>query len=147
MAFLGPTIERTRATLDAAMLAARLEQNGYGWWVLEVKNDVPFAGLVALQNVPFEAHFTPALEVGWRLAAEQWGNGYATEGARAALAFAFGQLGRNEVVAMTAKINLQSQRVMQRLGMTNDLAEDFENPRVAEGAKLRPHVLYRKRSV
>jgi len=96
-----------------------------------------------LQDVPFAAHFTPALEVGWRLAAEFWGNGYATEGARAALAFAFQTLHRSEVIAMTAKINVRSQRVMQRLGMAYDPGDDFDSPRVADGSPLRPHVLFR----
>lgn len=140
---LAGTIERERALADAAKIAERLTENGYGWWVVEVKGGAPYVGHVALQDVPFAAHFTPALEVGWRLAAEFWGNGYATEGARAALAFAFETLHRSEVIAMTAKINVCSQRVMQRLGMTYDSGDDFDNPRVADGSPLRPHVLFR----
>jgi len=101
--------------------------------------------VIALQDVPFEAHFTPALEVGWRLRHDHWGHGYATEAARAALAFVFSELQRDEVVAMTAAINERSQRVMQRLGMTRDPNGDFEHPAVAEGHPLRPHVLYRIR--
>ncbi|GAC1299297.1 MAG: GNAT family N-acetyltransferase [Vulcanimicrobiaceae bacterium] len=145
MTWLGGTFGRERAAEDAAMLGARLERNGFGWWVVEVKGGAPFAGLVALQDVPFVAPFTPALEVGWRLAAGAWGNGYATEGARAALAHAFGALDRSEVVALTAKTNEPSQRVMRRLGMTYDPADDFDNPRVAVDSPLRPHVLYRLR--
>ena len=143
MAFLGPTRERARALADAEVLSASLERNGYGWWVAELKETAAFAGLIALQDIPFEAHFTPALEVAWRLAAEHWGNGYATEGARAALAFAFDTLNRNEVVAITAKINVRSQRVMQRLGMTYDVDGDFDHPRLAQDNPLRAHVLYR----
>jgi RimJ/RimL family protein N-acetyltransferase len=143
MEFLGAPLDAARAIAIGKSLAERHERDGYGWWVVEVKDGPPFAGLIALQDVPFEAHFTPALEVGWRLAAPHWGNGYATEGAAAAIAFAFDELDRSEVVAMTAKRNLQSQRVMQRLGMTCDPADDFDNPRVAEGSALRPHVLYR----
>jgi RimJ/RimL family protein N-acetyltransferase len=138
--FLGPPKERASAIAEAETLAARLIQNGYGWWIVEVKRKNSFVGVVILQDVPFDAHFTPSLEVGWHLAAEHWGNGYATEGARGALAFAFNELGRTEVVAMTAKINLPSQRVMQRLGMTHDVADDFQNPRVAQDSPLRPHV-------
>ncbi len=143
MEFFAGTIERERALADAAKIAERLTENGYGWWVVEVKGGAPYVGHVALQDVPFAAHFTPALEVGWRLAAEFWGNGYATEGARAALAFAFQTLHRSEVIAMTAKINVRSQRVMQRLGMAYDPGDDFDNPRVADGSPLRPHVLFR----
>jgi RimJ/RimL family protein N-acetyltransferase len=99
--------------------------------------------MIVLQEVPFEAHFTPATEVGWWLPYAQWGNGYATEGARAALDYAFGTLGRSEIVAMTTPVNLRSQRVMQRLGMTRDPADDFENPFVEAGHPLRTHVLYR----
>lgn len=120
-----------------------LQINGYGWWALEIKGGARFAGSIALQDVPFESHFTPALEVGWRLAHEHWHQGYATEGARVALRFAFDSLDRREVVAMTARTNLRSQAVMARLQMTRDPADDFENPRVADGHPLKTHVLYR----
>ncbi|HEX6240227.1 MAG TPA: GNAT family N-acetyltransferase, partial [Polyangiales bacterium] len=99
-----------------------------------------FTGL----TVPlFECHFTPCVEVGWRLAAEHWGRGYATEAARAALETAFVHLGLDEVVSFTAVENLRSRRVMERLGMSHDAAGDFEHPGVAKGHRLRPHVLYR----
>jgi len=143
MEFFPGTYTRVEAAATAARMRERLVERGYGWWILEVKDRAPFAGVIALQDVPFDAHFTPALEVGWRLPVDLWGNGYATEGARAALDFAFEQLGRTEVVAMTARLNRPSQRVMQRLGMTYSVADDFENPRIAPGDRLRPHVLYR----
>jgi RimJ/RimL family protein N-acetyltransferase len=143
MEFFPSVSERSEAESMAARLRDRLERDGYGWWVAEVKGGPPFAGVITLQDVPFEMHFTPALEVGWRLVHDQWGCGYATEGARAALDFAFGELGRSEVVSMTAAINTRSQRVMQRLGMTHDSAGDFDHPRLPEGDRLRRHVLYR----
>lgn len=143
MEFFPSTYDRVQAEASASRMRERLDRNGYGWWVLEVKGGPAFAGVIALQDVPFEAHFTPALEVGWRLIYEQWGHGYATEAARAAIDFAFSDLGRTEVVAMTAAINLRSQRVMQRLGMTYDATDDFENPLPDVGDRLRPHVLYR----
>jgi RimJ/RimL family protein N-acetyltransferase len=126
----------------AQRLRADLERRGYGWWVVEVRESA-FAGVVALQEVPFPAHFTPAREIGWRFTPECWGRGYATEGARAALGFAFNRLGWNEVVAMTAVPNIRSQRVMERLGMTRDAGGDFDHPRIEEGHPLRRHVLYR----
>lgn len=124
-------------------LRADLERRGYGWWVVEVRERTAFAGVVALQEVPFQAHFTPAREIGWRFAPECWGRGYATEAARAALGFAFNRLGWNEVVAMTAVRNIRSQRVMERLGMTGVAGGDFDHPRIEEGHLLRRHVLYR----
>ena len=143
MEFFPWTQDRAEAEKMAATLRERFERSGYGWWAIEVKGRAPFAGVIALQEVPFEAPFTPALEVGWRLAHEHWGHGYATEGARAALDFAFAELQRHEVVAMTAAVNVRSQMVMRRLGMTRDEADDFDHPRLAPGHRLRRHVLYR----
>jgi 3-dehydroquinate dehydratase/shikimate dehydrogenase len=145
MEFYTNTYTREHAREMAAYLRMRLEQDGYGYWVVEIKEGSRFAGILALQNVPFEAHFTPAFEIGWRLQFDAWGHGYATEGARALLDFAFDELHRDEVVAMTAVLNVRSQRVMERLGMTHEPADDFENPRVEPGHRLRPHVLYRIR--
>jgi RimJ/RimL family protein N-acetyltransferase len=141
------TSEYTRPIVESAAVLRRreLDERGYGWWVVEVRGGTPFAGVVALGEVPFEAHFTPAREVGWRLAPEHWGKGYATEGARGALEHAFAVLGWDEVVAMTAVQNVRSQRVMDRLGMTRDPSDDFEHPKVREGSPLRRHVLYRLR--
>lgn len=143
MEFFPSTYERAEAEAIAMRLRDMLERDGYGWWALEVKGGPAFAGVIALQNVPFHAHFTPAIEVGWRLAYGQWGKGYATEAARAVLDYAFGKLGRDEVVAMTAALNKRSQRVMERLGMVRDPDGDFEHPRVKPGHRIRPHVLYR----
>lgn len=136
---------QTRAESESSALGmrTRLERDGYGWWVVEIKGEARFGGVIALQPVPFDAPFTPALEVGWRFPYANWGHGFATEGATAALEFAFERLHRDEVIAVTSTLNLRSQRVMQRLGMTRDPREDFDNPRVAEGHRLRPHVLYR----
>jgi RimJ/RimL family protein N-acetyltransferase len=146
MEFMPSLVERADAERSAQRLRERLERDGYGWWVLEVKGGASFAGVVALQNVPFDAPFTPAFEVGWRLRYDQWGHGYATEAARAALGFAFDELGHGEVVALTAAINVRSQAVMRRLGMTRDPLDDFELTRLEPGHRLRPHVLYRIRS-
>lgn len=138
----------TRAEAERTMTLMReyLERDGYGWWVLERKDGASFAGVIALQDVPFSAAFTPATEVGWRLAHAYWGSGYATEGARAALDFAFKQRELLEVVAMTATTNVRSQRVMERLGMTHDPRDDFDHPRIEPGHPLHRHVLYRVRA-
>ena len=91
----------------------------------------------------FEAHFTPAVEVGWRLARDAWGFGYASEAARAAVAVGFDEVGFDEIVSFTATGNVRSMRVMERIGMTHDPADDFDHPALAEGSPLRRHVLYR----
>lgn len=85
----------------------------------------------------------PDLEIGWLLASNYWGKGYAPEAARAALAHAFDNLDAPEVVAYTAAINAPSRRVMEKIGMRYDPSADFEHPRIPEGHRLRPHVLYR----
>ena len=91
----------------------------------------------------FEEHFTPAVEVGWRLARRYWGRGFATEAGRAALDYGFGELELDEIVSFTSELNEPSWRVMERLGMSHDPAGDFDHPRVPVGHPLRPHVLYR----
>lgn len=89
--------------------------------------------------------FAPAVEIGWRLAHEHWGHGYATEAAREVLSVAFGPLGLTEVVSMTAVVNARSRRVMEKLGMQRAPADDFDHPRIPAGHPLRRHVLYRVR--
>jgi RimJ/RimL family protein N-acetyltransferase len=104
----------------------------------------PFIGFVGLSVPRFEAHFTPCVEIGWRLAYEYWGRGYATEAARAVLDFGFQQLALREIVSFTTTANLRSRAVMERIGMTRTPADDFDNPGVPAGHALRRHVLYRK---
>ena len=119
------------------------DEHRFGLWAVEVRDTADFIGFTGLARQTFEAHFTPAVEVGWRLAAHAWGHGYATEAASASLDFAFGDLGLDEVVSMTATSNTRSIAVMERLGMFRDPDDDFDHPRVPEGHPLRPHVLYR----
>ncbi|MGZ4289295.1 MAG: GNAT family N-acetyltransferase [Gaiellaceae bacterium] len=134
----------TREASDAFVdfNVATLAERGWGIWAVEVVATGDFVGFVGLNEPRFEAHFTPAVEVGWRLARDAWGHGYATEGARAALAFAFDEVGLEEIVSFTTVENTRSRRVMERLGMTRDPTDDFDHPRVAD-ERLRPHVLYR----
>jgi RimJ/RimL family protein N-acetyltransferase len=96
-----------------------------------------------LEVPSFCAHFTPCVEVGWRLAFEHWGHGYATEAARLALGYGFGTVALQELVSYTSTTNRRSRAVMERLGMRRDPADDFDYPRLPEGHPLRPHVLYR----
>ncbi|HEY8298115.1 MAG TPA: GNAT family N-acetyltransferase [Candidatus Baltobacteraceae bacterium] len=146
MEFFPSTYARERSIASAATMRAELERDGYGWFVVELKDRMPFAGVIALQPVPFEARFTPAKEIGWRFLPAAWGHGYATEAASAAMRFAFEELGWDQVVALTARINVPSQRVMERLHMTHDPDDDFGHPRVEEGHRLHHCVLYRARA-
>lgn len=125
----------------AARSAERFKADGFGLWAIEAIGECAFAGFVGLAVPSFEASFTPCVEIGWRLAHAAWGRGYATEGARAALDFAFGTLGLPEVVSFTAASNERSRRVMERLGMA--FGGGFEHPRLPAGHPLRGHVLYR----
>lgn len=138
----------TRAESDALLerAATRIAADGYGLWAVEVRATQRMIGFVGLARPSFEAAFTPCTEVGWRLARASWGHGYATEAARAALDVAFGQLGLDEVVSFTFEGNTRSRAVMERLAMTRDPAEDFDHPRLPEGAGVRRQVLYRLRS-
>jgi len=105
----------------------------------------PFAGFVGLAWVRFESRFTPSVEIGWRLAYEHWGRGYATEAAGTALAFGFERLGLDEIVSFTVPGNARSRRLMERIGMVRDPGGDFEYPGLPAGHPLRRHVLYRVR--
>jgi RimJ/RimL family protein N-acetyltransferase len=127
----------------AERIEAGFERDGFGPWAVEVPGVAPFVGFVGLSLPAFEAPFTPCVELGWRIAAEHWNRGYATEAARAALAFAFGELRLSEVVAFTVPANLPSRRVMEKLGMRRDAAGDFDHPWLPAGYPLRRHVLYR----
>ncbi len=135
---------RDRAESVASMerFEASFEANGFGFWVMDLP-DAGFIGFCGLAVPRFTAHFTPCVEIGWRMARAHWGRGYATEAAHAALADGFSRLGLTEVVAFTAEGNLPSRRVMERIGMSRDLAGDFDHPSVPPDHALSRHVLYR----
>ena len=134
----------TRTQSDAIVTERILPgfaERGFGLWAVEVPGVVPFIGFVGLQAPAFEAHFTPCVEIGWRLAFPFWGNGYATEAARVAVAFGFTTADLDEIVSFTVPANRRSVAVMERLGMRYD--GEFEHPRLPAGHPLRRHVLYR----
>jgi RimJ/RimL family protein N-acetyltransferase len=138
----------TREESDAMVgrIRAAMEKNGFGFWAVEVPGVADFVGFIGLSIPSFAAPFMPCVEIGWRIAVEHWDKGIATEGARAALDAAFGELGLSEVVSFTVTGNTRSRRVMERLGMRHDAREDFDHPNVPEGHPLRRHVLYRIRT-
>jgi RimJ/RimL family protein N-acetyltransferase len=119
------------------------QQHGFGLFAAELRATQAFLGYVGLAVPSFEASFLPAVEIGWRLAADYWGQGLATEGAREVLRYAFEVIGLSSVVSFTVPANLRSRRVMEKLGMKHDTKDDFEHPRLPEGHPLRHHVLYR----
>ena len=127
----------------AARIRARLDEQGFGLWAVEVPEAADFIGYVGLSAPAFEARFTPCIEIGWRLAFDHWNKGYATEAASAVLAHAFGPLGLKEVVSFTTPANQRSRRVMERIGMRRAPEDDFDHPGLPPGHRLRPHVLYR----
>lgn len=119
------------------------EARGYGLWAVERTDAEQFIGYVGLWEAPAEVHFAPALEIGYRLGREHWGQGYATEAALTVRDTAFGPLGLENVLSFTAEINTPSRAVMERIGLRRDVDGDFDHPRVPEGNPLRRHVLYR----
>jgi RimJ/RimL family protein N-acetyltransferase len=144
MRFYPAVLDRAASDALADRFAARLAEQGWGLWAVEVLDGDSFIGSVGLNAPTFDAHFTPAVEVGWRLLPAYWGEGYATEAARAAVDFGFARLGLDEIVSFTTTANQPSRRVMERLGMTHDPADDFDHPALT-GWPLRRHVLYRLR--
>lgn len=144
MEYLRPVAEPGAAEAWVARVRAHWRQHGFGQWVVEILGEASLVGVVGLIRISYEAHFTPAVEVAWRLVRAQWGRGYATEAARAAVDYGFGTLGLTEIVAITVPANLRSRRVMERLGMTRTPEDDFDHPDVPEGP-LKRCVLYRLR--
>lgn len=135
--------EESDALVDR--IEQHFEDHGFGLWALEIPKVTPFAGFVGLSISRFEAHFTPCVEIGWRLQTQYWGQGLATEAARAVLDFAFEKLHLDQVVSFTSKCNLRSQRVMQRIGMSTSSEDNFLHPLLPRDHQLAPHVLYRAR--
>lgn len=136
-------LDRDASDALADRIEAHFADHGFGPWAIEVAGGASFVGYAGLARVGFEAHFTPAVELLWRLGRSAWGHGYATETALEACRVAFEELGVSELVAFTVPGNVRSRAVMERVRMTHDAADDFEHPRLAEGHPMRRHVLYR----
>jgi RimJ/RimL family protein N-acetyltransferase len=138
-------LSRMESDALADRIVSDLDRLGFGLYAAELRPGGEFIGYIGLSEPGFEAHFMPAVEIGWRLAARYWNRGLATEGARAVVRHAFGHLGLNELVSMTLPANLASRRVMEKIGMTHDPADDFDHPRLPDGHRCKRHVLYRLR--
>lgn len=133
--------------LESASMIGRVRghfaEHGFGLWALERKDSGEFIGFTGLGVVGFDAPFTPAVEIGWRLAKEHWGLGYASEAAWTTLRCGFDRLALKEIVSFTAQSNLPSEKVMQAIGMRHAPEDDFDHPKLAVDHPLRRHVLYR----
>jgi RimJ/RimL family protein N-acetyltransferase len=138
MRYFPSTLDREQSDAMADWASGFIAERGWGLWAVEVPGVAPFIGFVGL-SVP---RFMPdAVEIGWRLAREHWGHGYATEAARESLRIGFEEVGLDEIVSFTSTINEPSRRVMERIGMTRDPARDFDHPNVPEGP-LKRHIFY-----
>ena len=141
--FLPGPLSRAESDTRADRIEAHFQRHGFGLWAVEVPGVTRFAGFIGLAVPGFEAPFTPCVEIGWRLDADHWNRGYATEGARASLEFGLRSLQLEEIVSFTVPANLRSRRVMEKIGMTHSASDDFDHPLLPEGHRLRRHVLYR----
>src|SRR5271165_5968149 len=141
MRFLRSVLTREESDAYVRRAQRHLADHGFCKWAVEAPGVAPFIGAVGLSLVRFNPSFTPAVEVAWRLNRRFWGQGYVTEAARAAIADGFDRVGLKEIVAITTLGNIQSQRVMERLGMTR--AIEFDHPSLPEDSPLRRHILYR----
>ena len=139
-----PNVFSHQETVDlVTKIKNKFRANGFGFYSCELKTTGQFIGSIGLNVPDFSAHFTPCVEVGWRVAKEFWGQGLAVEAAQRSLEIGFNQFGLDQIMSFTAKINTNSQRVMQKLGMTNNEAEDFHHPKLDHNHSLALHVLYR----
>lgn len=143
MRFFSHPLDRAASDAFAGRIEAQFERRGFGLWAVERQADGAFLGFTGLAHQDFQAAFTPCVEVGWRLAREVWGHGYATEAAREALRFGFESVGLREIVSLTSVGHEGSRRVMERLGMRHDPADDFDYRPMQEDDPHRRHVLYR----
>ena len=141
MEYFPSTLSPKESDELAERITNKINHNGWGFWAVEVKNKHPFIGFVGLNRPDYELPFSPCVEIGWRLDAPYWGNGYATEAAKAAIAFTFQTLELEKIVSFTALINERSQAVMRRLNMVR-APETFLHPKVPAGHTLQEHCLY-----
>jgi ribosomal-protein-alanine N-acetyltransferase len=145
MEMLLPFPDRAASDAWVGRMQAHCDEHGFCQWAVEIPGEANLIGAIGLNWVPQQMAFTPAVEMGWRLARAYWGRGYAFEAARAVIEDGFGRLGLDEIVAYTVPANWRSWGLMERLGMTRNPSEDFDHPACPEGHPLRRHVLYRLR--
>ena len=128
MEFMPERLSRAESDMLVGRIEDQFRKHAFGLFAAELRETRLFVGFIGLSVQTFEAHFTPCVEIGWRLAPEHWGRGLATEGAKAVLQYAFEDLRLNEVVSFTSAANLRSRHVMEKIGMTHNAADDFDHP-------------------
>jgi RimJ/RimL family protein N-acetyltransferase len=138
-------LSRAESDASAERIRAHFEKHGFGLWAVEVRDGADFIGFTGLAHPSFAAPSGSTVEIGWRLAFEHWGRGYATEAAKHALAAGFEQLGLPEIVAFATVGNVRSRRVMEKIGLTHNSADDFDHPLLPPEHRVARHVLYRLR--
>jgi RimJ/RimL family protein N-acetyltransferase len=143
MEYMPKCLAREESDALTARIREGLTRYGFGLWAVEVIGVSAFIGFTGLSVPSYETHFTPCVEIGWRLARKYWGFGYATEAARLAMDYGFRSVGLEEIVSFTFVGNVRSRRVMEKLGMARSPEDDFDHPRLEESHPLRRHVLYR----
>jgi RimJ/RimL family protein N-acetyltransferase len=145
MEFMPGVLTPEQSDALADRIEAHFQQYGFGLCAAELRRNQGFIGFIGLAVPTFQSHFTPCVEIGWRLCADCWGQGLATEGAREMVRYGFEGIGLEALVSFTVPANIRSRRVMESLGMTRNPADDFDHPGLPEGHALRRHVLYRLR--
>ena len=143
MEFFPGTLTREESDRLIDDIESHFDNRGFGLFAAELKAERTLIGFIGLHVASFQAHFTPCVEIGWRIAVPYWGKGLATEGSREVIRFAFEWLRLESLVSFTVPENVASRRLMEKLGMTHDPAEDFDHPKLPVGHRLRRHVLYR----
>jgi ribosomal-protein-alanine N-acetyltransferase len=146
MEFFPKCLSRSESDAFIDRIEEHFDNHGYGLFAAELKVEEKFIGFIGLHVATFQAHFTPCVEIGWRIAVPYWGKGLATEGSREVIRYGFEGLGLDALVSFTVPENVASRRLMEKLGMTHDPADDFDHPRLPLGHRLRRHVLYRLRN-
>ncbi len=143
MEFFPSTLSEKESNSLSETIQKELQEKKYGLWAVEAKNCAPFIGCIGLHYQDFSAHFTPCIEIGWRLLFDYWKKGYAFEAASKVLEYGFNVLNLNEIVAFTAEKNTRSRKLMEKLNMTYNPKDDFHHPKLPKNHILQPHVLYR----
>jgi RimJ/RimL family protein N-acetyltransferase len=143
MEFMPGCLSAVESNFFAERIESHFREHGYGLYAAELRTEHIFIGFVGLLVPKFQAHFTPCVEIGWRLAADYWGRGLATEGAQAIVQHAFEVLDLKSLVSFTVPANVRSRRVMEKIGMNRNPSDDFDHPNLPVGHPLRRHVLYR----
>ena len=133
------TRDETLAQINRFIL--HIKRYNYGFFAVERKDNRQFIGFTGLSHPRFESYFTPCVEIGWRLSKANWGQGFATEAAKACLEFGFDKLGLDEIYSFTSIYNVRSEQVMKKIGMTKEGL--FDHPSIEDGHILKQHVLYK----